>query len=486
MNKKIKGLLVAVLTVSATGINAHTEHTYLARRSISVNLPMELTTFYERTQAKLGDRFGGNLQVTGFYGETNSNHGEYFGINDKGEYVLRSSAVASAKSTVNNEFDLGYVIHLYNRGAGADQDAQATIKYDPEQEFYGVRFDYYQNMDKILKGLYLKVYTTIACADNDMHLEVKDVTDPLIANLQTNLVNYFKGDYSDTTVDNNNQQRALTHGMIDGSHSETGVADVEVILGYKFLYKDKYHMGINLGITIPTGNDPDGKYMWEPIYGNHSHFGFGAGLDGHARLWGDSDQNIKLNFALNYRYLFEGSETRPLKLKDYPSPYVLLGKNGEQPLVPAVNVLTPLGVDVTPGSQVDGVLALAYNNGGFCADLGYNLYFREREDVDIKNDLTANTYGVAARSFQTNNNFSVGGATDFDGNAVKWLAKSDVDAAAAETPSQFTNSIYGGLGYAFKKWDYPLMMGVGGKYEWASKNSEFDNWQLWIKLALSF
>ena len=144
--------------------------------------------------------------------------------------------------------------------------------------------------------------------------------------------------------------------------------------------------------------------IFEPIYGNGSHFGFGGGLDAHANLWTKDEQNIKLNFVANYRYLFEASEHRPLKLKNYLSPYVLLGDGSaaNAPLIPAVNVLTPLGVNVTPGSQFDGILALAYNNGGFSADLGYNLYYREEEDVDLKAQLQQDRYGVAARNYRTN------------------------------------------------------------------------------------
>ena len=56
-------------------------------RSSNVNLPMELTTFNERTQMKLDHRFGGNLQVSGFYGESSGDFGAYFGMNDNSTYT---------------------------------------------------------------------------------------------------------------------------------------------------------------------------------------------------------------------------------------------------------------------------------------------------------------------------------------------------------------------------------------------------------------
>ncbi len=440
MNKSIKYLALAAMAVSAN-VSAHTQQTYLNLRSSNVNLPMENTTFYERTQMKLEGRFGGNLQVSGFYGETHNDFGSYFGINDKSKFTLGTAAQVTAGTA---DYDLAKVLN--------GSTTEATVSLDPKSKSYGARFDYYQNMDKLLKGLYLKVNTTVVCVENEMGLSV-DSSD---AATKTALQKYFKGE--DTGIAG---QAKLTHALIDGEHSETGLADIDVILGYKFLFKDKYHFGINLAITIPTGNDPDGVQVFESVYGNHSHFGFGGGLDAHANLWTKNEQNIKLNFMANYRYLFEASENRIFALKGEKYAYTLIKKGAD--FIPAPNVLTH-NADVTPGSQFDGILALAYNNGGFSFDLGYNMYYREDEDVNFKGDLET-------------------GYTLVDATV---LTKDMINTEVAATPSQFSNGIYGGLGYHFKKWDYPLLMGVGGKYDWGNENSCPDNWSVWLKLALSF
>ncbi len=522
MNRTIKYLIVTAFAVSATSLCAHTAHTYLARRPHNVNLPMELTSFYERTQLKLENRFGGNLQAVVFYGETDSNIGDYFSCPSccttsccpttpttcttgscpttcnpccSGGYTLQRYDIASCPATVQ-DFDLGYILHKYNFDVENDSADKTVVSLDPSQESWGLRFDYYQNMDKLLKGLYLKANMTFVDVKNCMNLCVS-------GDAKDDLVKFFSGQAVSTNKDSN-LQSPLCKALIGGNcgcgdcHSASGIADIDIILGYKFLYKEKYHFGINLAITIPTGNDPDGKYLFEPIYGNHGHFGFGGGLDAHANLWTKKDQNIKLNFALNYRYLFESSECRPLKLKCVCSPYVLLGRVGADAgtaLVPAVNYLSQYSVDVTPGSQLDGILAFAYNNGGFTFDLGYNLYYREDEDVKLKcnpcacNDaccsVAAGEYGIAERSFDTKGKFEAKNIDQCIG-PKKAISTCDIDVDAASTPSQCTNGIYGGMGYHFKKWEYPLLMGIGGKYDWASSNSEFDSWSVWFKLALSF
>jgi hypothetical protein len=453
---------------------------------------MELTTFNERMQTGLEDRFGGNFQVTGFYGETNKNIGAYFGINDKSNYVLTQGDPFDATTSNAIDFDLGYIIH---QCVYIDNPTPVTVQLDPKSEAYGARFDYYQNMDKLLKGLYLKVNTTVVHVENNMELNIPDSS---TAGMPQNVLNFLHGKYANTTQTSGNLQSLLTYGKMTGERSQTGLADVDVILGYKFIEKTKYHAGINIAVTIPTGNDADGRVMFEPVYGNHSHFGLGGGIDTHLNLWTKGERNIKINLVANYRYLFDASEHRPLKLKNYDSPYVLLGQNAitsgsiNVALIPAVNVLTPYGVEVTPGSQFDGVLALAYNCGGFSADLGYNVYARSEEDVDLKGTLTPSTYAVASRIYDTQTAFGATPEADIDGAPTDvtatagWLSNSDIDTEAATTPSQFTNGIYGGLGYHFKKWEYPFLMGIGGKYDWASKNSEIDSWSVWGKLALSF
>jgi hypothetical protein len=476
MNKLIKGLTVAALAVSANAY-AHTEHTYLQTRPQGVNLPMEYTTFNERMTTKLEDRFGGNFMVTGFYGQSTESDdlGQYFGIANKSKFTL-AYGQADTGNTALGDYDLGYLIH--NPAEVSSHSKSATVKFAPEAETYGARFDYYQNLDKVAKGLYLKVNLPIVCVERDMEIEVNSADAATKTALQTFFTGVYKVGQSSTTPVAN-AQNALINALINGDQSETGVADIEITLGYKFLYKEKYHVALNLGLTIPTGEDADGKYMYEAIYGNGGHFAFGGGLDIQARVWGDYDHNIKLNLVANYRYLFEASENRIYKGQGYATPYVNVAKDGDTIATPMPNLFT-LNSDVTPGSLFDGILALAYNNGGFCFDLGYNMYFREDEDVEIKGDVIPGYY-VANRDWNTGTAFNHVSNANSD-----LITKDSLDVDAASTPSQFTNSIYAGLGYAFKEWEYPLMMGVGGKYEWASKNSAESQWQVWLKLALSF
>lgn len=457
-NKIIKSLVIAGLVVSTQSARAtETNKTFMATRPV-LSLPLEQTTWKERTSAKIGDLFGAHLQVTGFYGESMkpANPGKYFGAGATDTMTLVCNSAADHVDA--SRFLVGDPVAYIG-----------TLKLAPKSISYGADFAYYQDLGKILNGLYLKVNLPVACVENDPKMTL-NVADAAAKTAIETLLN-----------------TGVTYGKIHGKQKATGPANIDAMLGYKFLNKEAYHMAINLGVTIPTGNDPKAVYVFEPLYGS-KHWGLGGGLDGQARIWGDLDHNIKLNFAANFRYMFQAAEKRILGLNDGTAnanhanmaQYSIISTAAGATPVPGVNLLTK-NVNVTPGSQLDGIIGLGYNKGGFSLDLGYNVFFKEAESVkkkdawtDIVGSMALHAHGAAL------------------GNAAAILVASTAITEAmiktenAATPSQFTNSIYGGVGYAFKDWEYPFMVGVGGKYEFASKNSALDGWQAWVKAGLSF
>ena len=483
MNKVIKGLLITALTLSAQNVAAHTNKTFLQPRNQAlVNLPLIDTTWSERKCAKLEDRFGGNFQITGFYGQStdNNNTGKYFGVNNLNEFALTTGATLNNASSSATTVDPSYLVHIND--ATADTSV-ATVKLSPRVTHYGVNLAYFQDLSKIVNGLYMQVVLPINHVENDVRFNLTAGTDAGSLT-SAELTNFFAGTHT-KVVANDNAQDVLKFAKIrTGKDSATGVADIDVLLGYKLLKKEKYHLGLNIAISIPTGNEPSGEYLFDAVYGS-KHFGLGGGLHAGARVWGDEDHNFKLALNANYRYMFEASEKRTLGLANrnwsqYYGTVVAASNAKAQQVVPLAN-LTTLNCDVEPGSQVDGVINLAYNKGGFNFGLGYNMYYREAESVSLKSgQFTDGVIALVARSKKMSEDDKT---NMIEGAALK---AADLSTASAATPSQFTHSVFGGLGYAFKNWEYPLMLGLGGKYEFADKNSALEGWQGWIKAGISF
>lgn len=519
MNKILKGLLAMALAVSSAAASSYTNKTFLTPRPQGVNLPMEYTAYAELIGRKSEEKFGGNFQVTGFYqASTNGDElAKYFLVNNKSTITLTRQqqpqppagtgdyTSSNVISTVT-DVDLGYLIH---QGAGVPvtdtANKTATVNLDPKQTAWGVRIDYFQDLGKILKGLYIYANLPIVHVENNPEIIVNS-SDSFLAgtvapapagtpSVQSVVQGYFSGSFAnpDPTGATGNAQAALTNGKIAGKQSETGVADIDIALGYRFLDGCTYGAALALAITIPTGNEADGIYMFEPLVGNGKHFGLGGDLCGYADAWGDMDHNIKIHLKMKYRYLFENSEKRTIGIQGRPfGQYFLLATAGaaiNTQLTPAANITT-LNVDVTPGSQFDGILGFAYNNCGFSFDAGYNMYFREAESVKIKDTLPTNMYAIASRGLNTaaagiSQTFAI--AAQLDGGATPLiLSNSTLDASTAETPSQFTHSVYGSLGYIFKEWENPFMLAVGGKYEIPSKNSALEQWNVWVKAGIGF
>ena len=73
-------------------------------------------------------------------------------------------------------------------------------------------------------------------------------------------------------------------------------------------------------------------------------------------------------------------------------------------------------------------------------------------------------------------------------NAVGGVAISNtnIDTARAETSSYTTHKIFGGFGYLFRNWENPMLLGLGGHYEFADSNSEIENWTIYIKTGFAF
>ncbi|MFA6263551.1 MAG: hypothetical protein WCW33_03960 [Candidatus Babeliales bacterium] len=527
MKKILQVLAVAALVTGTSFADDHTNKTFLMPRPQGVNLPMETTTYEEELiPRKLDDKFGATFQLVPFFQQSNDHDdtAEYFLIHHKDKITLQTDTVAFAggdTSSVTNDIDINYLYHQYNHNHADGYQYGVNVSLDPEQTVYGARMDYYQNLGVILKNLYLKIDAPIVHVENDPELLVDGAFAGANAGVTTAQItdrinHYLQGTFEKDAEflltqggGNVNQltnlQTRLTHAKIV-KRSAAGVADVDVALGYKFINTEKYLLGLAFGVTAPAGNKANGEYMFEPIVGNGQHWGIGGDLYGSIRAWGKIKHNLKFFLRMKYRYLLENSENRTLGIQGYDwGQYMLLGRAtpvagavsnlvAYRSLVPAANVTT-LRVDVTPGSQFDGILGMTYNNGGFSFDLGYNLYYREAESVHRKDHLPASTYFVAARNLNTalagdtraitNSDVDEAGAAEGAAN-VWYVDDAHLDLSVAETPSQFTNSIYGGMGYQFRKWEVPMMMGIGGKYEFASENSALEQWSIWGKMGVTF
>ncbi len=511
--------LIAVMALGSTlraGSHQYSQKTYLAIRPHDINTAMEYTTWHRNAYTNHPSNIHTHFQLVPFYQDSarSTDLGRYFGIGNGTNNFLVAGA-----PFYHPDIDKAYLIHNHDYTPVGDADTQ-TLKgaahFNPYQEAYGFRFDLFQHLEKPFKHFFFKFSTVLEQINQNMEMTVangqKENIEHGVPNspYQFSLHDFFSGNVNVPAVTGNpslseNQQSPLTRAKIPGRRSEFGLADLDFGLGYKYLHA-KNHAYISLDLTIPTGNRIRGMYLFEPVYGNGHHVGLGCSLDTGWELWASQRANIRLLWATRYRYLFENSEVRTLGIKNLSfagtlpyqinpkfSHYYLGGVEGQQnkPLFPLANELTR-SCGIKPGNLFDTMIDFAFKSSEFSIDLGYNLYWKDRESVYMKNGHKFNDQNlvIANPKYKTQTeqlSTTVLEADDpFNHTALKKLTTSDLDLNTAKTPAVLTNKLFGGFGYTFSIYEKHLCsLGIGGSYEFATNNSDLENYAVWAKMGFS-
>jgi len=496
--------LVIFSCVSVFATPKYSDRTFMTYRHMDANMPMEYSTWHNQLYLKLDKTklWGSNLQVVGFYNKSDNQAptGRYFGHlveqdNDYRDFIKVDNK--TVENTTVGDIPAAFVLH--DSGDIGD-NISGKIKFGPEQTTYGASFYYYQNLDKFLNKLYFKAKLPIVAVKTNFNPKQIGTQKELAGRAGTtpDLYDVLTGNFEETTEGSSDLQSKLLYAKINGNKTSTGVADIDLTLGYDLL-RDKYrHFGVNIGFIIPTSNTPKGEYLFEPIYGNAGHWAIRAGLDSKMNLYKEGNWNLDLLMVGDFKYFFRDNEKRTLSAKigksDFtdadsahnPSflPYYLVGQNStetKQALFPLANISTR-DIRVTPGAIFEAMADLAFSYKSFVIDLGYNLYVRGRESVSLRGSWADDTYAIAASTFGTEEAFDI----NTDANVAAPINTADLDFDSVRTPTQITNKAFLALGYGFNKCKYPVMLGAGTSYEYSARNSALSNYAFWGKLGVSF
>lgn len=476
------------LVASTAAAKTYSEKTFLTPRSPGVNLPVESIAWQQQVYAKPHEKMSTNFQYVSFY-EQSSNRkdiAKYFGVgNNSDTFVVGPQLIGTADVFGD------YLIHDHASVESRDEvphehSLNGTVKLRPKYDAFGVFLDYHQDLGDQGKGAYFKILLPIVHVHSGVHTRITNETE----SLGHSLADFFQGHISETSADD--LQSPLKYAKIDGPRSSTGFSDMDVQLGYRFYQNDEAFFFANLGAVMPSSNKSNGEHLFEPLRGNGGHFGFGAGFDGGVQCWSNHDSSLRFLASANYRYLFSGTDYRTMSLNignfselgaTHLGQYLLIGEYGQedQPLFPAANVLTQ-GLKVTPGSCLDADLAFGLTSGKVIFDLGYNFFWKDKEEVKMKESWNNDAYAIAVADYDTADTLD-GARRVNDRN----IAITDINVDAAATPSYITNKMFTGLGYAFElDHKYPCFVGLGGSYEFAYRNNAVENWNIWTSTGITF
>jgi len=302
---------------------------------------------------------------------------------------------------------------------GLPTDFQSTIHIKPHVNSLLADFNVYCGLDNVLPGLYFRIHAPIVHTSWNMDV-CERVDDPGVNGYNPgyfNAAGVARDDLLHTFLSFISGNKIpdiegitfhpLTSAKIKPCHLElTKLSEIQAALGYNFLYSYCYHLGLNIRTSIPTGNRPQGEFLFEPIVGNCHHWEAGVGLSGHIVVWEDTctEESFSVHSDINITHLFSARQRRIFDLKDKPlSRYMLAAKVDSNitdnlhgtvdgnPIEPSfqfkneytpVANLTTLDVNTHINGQVDMVLMLTYAKDRFSWNMGYGFWAQSCENIE--------------------------------------------------------------------------------------------------------
>lgn len=310
-------------------------------------------------------------------------------------------------------------------------------------------------------------------------------------------------------------QRSWKFGKItrnEDDMTKTGVADIELTVGYEWLQHEPYHLETYIGVLIPTGTKVKSEFLFEPIVGHGHHVGLMFGSNIGLHIWDHAcrDWHIRYEISNHSLYLLTEEQVRSIDLKGRPwSRYLPVYVNREQAeeaallggqagtflATPGINVFTR-PVDVRPGLSHTINSAFLFEFNTWRLELGYNFYARSAENVE----LCSFPEGVAVKALQglgqTAPLMDIGGLFEFFAPGcvvplsdfeLSIITPENLDLASASTPAFLTNTLYANLGYHCDDRENPLFGNVGVSFEFSeSSKAVAERWVVWGKFGIAF
>jgi hypothetical protein len=380
---------------------------------------------------------------------------------------------------------------------------QSTISFAPRQKYIGVGLSYRHcfacNDDGSAKW-WLELSAPIINVKNTMRLE-------------ETIINNGGGPTPTTGLDGAPHVGSMTaafkqnnwlYGKIDSScegMSKTGLADIEAMIGLNWHMTNCCFMSWYAGGVFPTGNRPNGVYVFQPIVGNNKHFGVTYGSTLIYELWSCDDHQVEMRWDANSRYLFRNHQVRSFDLLGKPwSRYMEMYANPNQAIaafnvgtaetgVSGINVLTRC-VKVSPRFNVTLTTALTYHHCNWNVEAGYNFFARQAEKVELATPWQVNPalkanqgagFTTIARNIKDNFEQSVFSVTSY--YPIQFC---DIDLYSAAHPAVLSHLIYATAGYDWQECCHPTTFAVGGSYEFGDTNAELERWTVWGKFVVAF
>ena len=302
------------------------------------------------------------------------------------------------------------------------------------------------------------------------------------------------------------QQSNWNFGKIDNRcHKAHGVADVTCTLNWSS-YTGRCFSTISLGFVAPTGTKIDTKqatFVFSPVVGNNHHWALTMGGRMLFDLWEHNDHIFKFYYDSQANIIVGNHQVRSFDITGkswsrYMETYqsqqaaeTAQDDNDFRSGTSGINLFTRC-VEVDPRYDTSASTAIAYQYRWLMAEIGANVYTRHSEMINLNcwNDRIAfkdvNGDGASQLARTIGKNFPESAITSTNDYIDAIIGINDLDLESAAHPAIVSTTLYGGLGYEWKRCRVPLIFGIGGAYEFSSRNTTLNRWTFWGKISLTY
>ncbi len=436
-----------LISISLLMIGFQTAHavTYYSIRSQSENAAREYVGWQQYIFIPDQDKLYGSANVTFEYSRSFRPNditqclfqNSLVGFNDCGGFINVSG------SSVENRGSRDWLADYF----GLPTDFQSTLQFDPFIDNYILDFNFFFGFDEFVPGLFFRFHIPVVHTRWDLRFK------EIVRNSGSNDGFYPAGYFTPSVVTPNNMLQSVTSYMKGnkpalnnnvqfdelacsrfptdcGPQTETGVAEIQGILGYSVTNSDEYHCSIGLRIAAPTGTRPNASYLFKPIVGNGKHWEVGGNLTGAYTFWHSMDDHshASIQIVANITHMFNAHQTRCFDLCGQPnSRYMLAEKlavpvfnnlGGEDPVTgystpamyqfkqqysPVANI-TQADVSVAVGVQADALVAITCISNNFSFDIGYDFWGVTCEKISLRegcapDNLNGRTWALKGDAF---------------------------------------------------------------------------------------
>jgi len=377
----------------------------------------------------------------------------------------------------------------------ANNAFKSNLTFRPQQTFVGAGFDYLQILSWDCNDVarwWAELSFAVERVENKFAF-CEAITDASCGSIGT-------GYYSSMTAAFD--QPDWNYGkIVNCKLKKTGVADIELKVGYNLIDCESISMQAYFGGIFPGGNKPNARYLFGPVVGNNQHFGILFGSDNFLTICADACWD--LNYAINMtgRYLFRNNQLRMFDLKDKSwSRYMKIYASSADAVQAASGTgdLQKAGINyftlpsrVNPGFEGTMTNALVGNYCSFSAEVGYNIYSHQSESVKPCGTVNGIALADITGDGTTNPARTINHQNILFGNAVTaanyiGLTNDDLNLDSASSPATLSHTIYANIGYQADWCCFPLSFDVGGSYEFSHENSILNKYMVWGKIVTSF